>query len=79
MCERNKAFLGNQAKMIEELKVKGKLIAETAERREHARIWYDHYRAKVAELKAKEQKSGGGFTCGPATDREKIMRNQDKL
>ena len=79
MCDSNKAFLKTQHDQIEQLKVKCKLITETAKRREEARVWFDHYRKKVNDLNESEAKKQNVFNCGPAGDRDKLMRNQDKL
>lgn len=58
---------------------KRNLILEAAKRREEARLWYDHYRIKTAELKEKDNKGKSGLTCGPTGDRERTIRNMDKL
>ena len=54
-------------------------MVEAAERREKARRWYDHYRIKTAKLKTKEDKQKSGFACGPSGDRERTIRNMEKL
>jgi len=79
MCDRNNKLIAEQKVQIQNLALKRKLVMEAAERREEKRTWYDHYRVKTQELKAKEDGKRSGFNCGPSGDREKIIRNMDKL
>lgn len=79
MCDRNNKLIAEQKVNIQNLALKRKLVMETAERREEKRTWYDHYRVKTQELKAKEDGKRSGFNCGPSGDREKYIRNMDKL
>ena len=79
MCDRNNKLLAEQKVQIQNIAMKRKLVMEAAERREEKRCWYDHYRVKTQELKAKEDKQRSGISCGPGGDREKIIRNMDKL
>lgn len=79
MCDRNNKLLAEQKVQIQNIAMKRKLVMDAAERREEKRCWYDHYRVKTQELKAKEDKQRSGISCGPGGDREKIIRNMDKL
>jgi len=72
-------LLSDQKIAIQGLIGKRNLIMEAAKRREEARLWFDHYRIKTAELREKESKAKGGLSCGPSGDRDRVIRNMDKL
>ena len=81
MCDRNNKLIAEQKVQIQNLALKRKLVMEAAERREDKRRWYDHYRVKTQELKAKDDGKRSLLNCGPmpSGDRERIIRNMDKL
>jgi len=56
MIEKHVKLLTEQKIHIQTMLTKRKLLTEAAERREEKRTWYDHYRVKTQELKAKEDK-----------------------
>ena len=82
LSEKNKKILEAIRAQVEDITLCHKQMMDYAKKREDFRIYYDHYRGKVEDLKKAEMKkqnepvTSGSFV---AKDNSKLVRNQGKF